>query len=217
MHIVHTPKFAISKASIHRPHVEEVRFFIAQPSNPRLQPGSNASNGRHAEHPFGGQAPHSPRGEGIVISGGVEMSSKPTMLRRSVPSAARPLTDIAGPPRSWMSARQWEGVEAAREWCWIESLRFESNKPTIEGWPAPSWRAISEQAAGPRSWPTAPPGRSDACRKFRPQAFRCLANPLSYVGGDPRESFHLAVTGPPRASPRRASRCPHRPFGGLPE
>lgn len=43
------------------------------------------------------------------------------------------LAFIAGPPQSWMSARRWEGVEAACEWSRIETLRFESTEPTVEG------------------------------------------------------------------------------------
>jgi LacI family repressor for deo operon, udp, cdd, tsx, nupC, and nupG len=40
---------------------------------------------------------------------------------------------VAGPARSWMSARRWEGVQAACEWSRLEAVRVESTKPTVDG------------------------------------------------------------------------------------
>jgi LacI family transcriptional regulator len=40
---------------------------------------------------------------------------------------------VAGPARSWMSARRWEGIQAACEWSRLESVRVESSKPTVGG------------------------------------------------------------------------------------
>ncbi len=40
---------------------------------------------------------------------------------------------VAGPARSWMSARRWEGVQAACEWSHLEAVRVESTKPTVDG------------------------------------------------------------------------------------
>jgi LacI family transcriptional regulator len=40
---------------------------------------------------------------------------------------------VAGPARSWMSARRWEGMQAACEWSRIEAVRVESSKPTVDG------------------------------------------------------------------------------------
>ncbi|WP_258804795.1 LacI family DNA-binding transcriptional regulator [Pseudarthrobacter sp. NS4] len=43
------------------------------------------------------------------------------------------LAFVAGPARSWMSARRWEGVQAACEWSRLEAVRVESSKPTVDG------------------------------------------------------------------------------------
>ncbi|MFF1254168.1 LacI family DNA-binding transcriptional regulator [Pseudarthrobacter sp. NPDC058329] len=43
------------------------------------------------------------------------------------------LAFVAGPSRSWMSARRWEGVQAACEWSRLEAVRVESDKPTVDG------------------------------------------------------------------------------------
>jgi LacI family repressor for deo operon, udp, cdd, tsx, nupC, and nupG len=40
---------------------------------------------------------------------------------------------VAGPPQSWMSARRWDGVQAACEWSRLEAVRLESTKPTVDG------------------------------------------------------------------------------------
>ncbi len=40
---------------------------------------------------------------------------------------------VAGPARSWMSARRWEGMQAACEWSRLEAVRVESSKPTVDG------------------------------------------------------------------------------------
>ena len=54
-------------------------------------------------------------------------------LRSLAANGHKKLAFIAGPPQSWMSARRWEGVETACEWSGIESMRFESTEPTVEG------------------------------------------------------------------------------------
>lgn len=58
-------------------------------------------------------------------------------IRQAIRSLAanghRKLAYICGPPMSWMSARRWEGVEAACDWSRMEPLRFESTEPTVEG------------------------------------------------------------------------------------
>jgi LacI family repressor for deo operon, udp, cdd, tsx, nupC, and nupG len=43
------------------------------------------------------------------------------------------LVYVAGPPRSWMSDRRWEGIQAACEWSRLAATRLESTKPTLEG------------------------------------------------------------------------------------
>lgn len=43
------------------------------------------------------------------------------------------LAFVAGPARSWMSARRWEGAQAACEWSHLEAVRVESSKPTVDG------------------------------------------------------------------------------------
>jgi LacI family transcriptional regulator len=43
------------------------------------------------------------------------------------------LAYVAGPPRSWMSRRRWEGVQAACDWYKLEAVRLESSKPTVDG------------------------------------------------------------------------------------
>jgi len=43
------------------------------------------------------------------------------------------LVFVAGPARSWMSARRWEGTQAACEWSRLEAVRVESSKPTVDG------------------------------------------------------------------------------------
>ena len=43
------------------------------------------------------------------------------------------LAFVAGPARSWMSARRWEGMQAACEWSRLEAVRVESSKPTVDG------------------------------------------------------------------------------------
>jgi LacI family repressor for deo operon, udp, cdd, tsx, nupC, and nupG len=54
-------------------------------------------------------------------------------LRSLAANGHKKLAFIAGPPQSWMSARRWEGVEAAGEWSRLETQRFESTEPTVEG------------------------------------------------------------------------------------
>lgn len=43
------------------------------------------------------------------------------------------LAFVAGPSRSWMSARRWEGMQAACEWSHLEAVRVESTQPTVDG------------------------------------------------------------------------------------
>ena len=40
---------------------------------------------------------------------------------------------VAGPAKSWMSARRWDGVRSACEWSRLEAVRLESTKPTVDG------------------------------------------------------------------------------------
>ncbi|MEZ2391217.1 LacI family DNA-binding transcriptional regulator [bacterium RCC_150] len=40
---------------------------------------------------------------------------------------------VAGPSRSWMSGRRWEGVLAASDWSKLDCFRIESSKPTLDG------------------------------------------------------------------------------------
>lgn len=54
-------------------------------------------------------------------------------LRSLAANGHKKLAFIAGPPQSWMSARRWEGVEAACDWSRIETVRFESTEPTVKG------------------------------------------------------------------------------------
>ena len=54
-------------------------------------------------------------------------------VRSLAANGHRKLAFVAGPPRSWMSARRWEGVETACEWSRLEALRLESAKPTVDG------------------------------------------------------------------------------------
>lgn len=43
------------------------------------------------------------------------------------------LAFVAGPRHSWMTARRWEGVQAACEWSDLRAVRMESSKPTVDG------------------------------------------------------------------------------------
>lgn len=43
------------------------------------------------------------------------------------------LVYVAGPPRSWMSERRWEGIHAACEWSSLVATRMDSTTPTLEG------------------------------------------------------------------------------------
>ncbi|WP_306901793.1 LacI family DNA-binding transcriptional regulator [Arthrobacter sp. B1I2] len=45
----------------------------------------------------------------------------------------RRITFIAGPEASWMSGRRWLGVRQACEWSHLESVKLESDSPTIKG------------------------------------------------------------------------------------
>lgn len=40
---------------------------------------------------------------------------------------------VAGPELSWMSARRWEAISAACEWCHLAAERIESAAPTVDG------------------------------------------------------------------------------------
>jgi LacI family transcriptional regulator, repressor for deo operon, udp, cdd, tsx, nupC, and nupG len=54
-------------------------------------------------------------------------------VRSLAANGHKKLAFVAGPPQSWMSARRWDGVEAACEWSRLEALRLESAKPTVDG------------------------------------------------------------------------------------
>jgi LacI family transcriptional regulator len=40
---------------------------------------------------------------------------------------------VAGPEQSWMSARRWNAISAACEWCHLTAERIESAAPTVDG------------------------------------------------------------------------------------
>ena len=54
-------------------------------------------------------------------------------VRSLAANGHRKLAFVAGPPQSWMSARRWEGVQAACEWSRVTPVRLESSRPTVEG------------------------------------------------------------------------------------
>ena len=54
-------------------------------------------------------------------------------VRSLAANGHKKLAFVAGPARSWMSARRWEGVQAACEWSHVDALRVESSKPTVDG------------------------------------------------------------------------------------
>jgi LacI family transcriptional regulator, repressor for deo operon, udp, cdd, tsx, nupC, and nupG len=54
-------------------------------------------------------------------------------VRSLAANGHKKLAFVAGPARSWMSARRWEGVQAACEWSKLEPVRVESTKPTVDG------------------------------------------------------------------------------------
>jgi LacI family transcriptional regulator, repressor for deo operon, udp, cdd, tsx, nupC, and nupG len=54
-------------------------------------------------------------------------------VRSLAANGHKKLAFVAGPARSWMSARRWEGVQAACEWSRLEAVRVESTKPTVDG------------------------------------------------------------------------------------
>lgn len=54
-------------------------------------------------------------------------------VRSLAANGHKKLAFVAGPARSWMSARRWEGVQAACEWSHIDAVRVESTKPTVDG------------------------------------------------------------------------------------
>lgn len=54
-------------------------------------------------------------------------------VRSLAANGHKKLAFVAGPARSWMSARRWEGMQAACEWSKLEAVRVESSKPTVDG------------------------------------------------------------------------------------
>lgn len=54
-------------------------------------------------------------------------------VRSLAANGHKKLAFVAGPARSWMSARRWEGVQAACEWSHVDAVRVESTKPTVDG------------------------------------------------------------------------------------
>lgn len=45
----------------------------------------------------------------------------------------RKVVFVAGPPRSWMSGRRWDGIKAACQWSGLEAIRLDSASPTVDG------------------------------------------------------------------------------------
>lgn len=54
-------------------------------------------------------------------------------VRSLAANGHKKLAFVAGPTKSWMAARRWEGVQAACEWSRLEYVRVESSKPTVDG------------------------------------------------------------------------------------
>ncbi|MGF9647259.1 LacI family DNA-binding transcriptional regulator [Pseudarthrobacter oxydans] len=54
-------------------------------------------------------------------------------IRSLVVNGHRKIGYVAGPPQSWMSKRHWDGVQAACDWSKLESVRLESDRPTVDG------------------------------------------------------------------------------------
>ena len=54
-------------------------------------------------------------------------------VRSLAANGHRKVAYVAGPTKSWMSARRWDGVRSACEWSKLESVRLESTKPTVDG------------------------------------------------------------------------------------
>ncbi|WP_458780561.1 LacI family DNA-binding transcriptional regulator [Arthrobacter sp. D3-16] len=78
----------------------------------------------------------------VVINRDVEgVSCVVPDVTRGISAAVRALAEqghrkvayLAGPPQSWMSARRWEGVQAACDWSRLEAVRLETGKPTVDG------------------------------------------------------------------------------------
>ena len=45
----------------------------------------------------------------------------------------RKVVFVAGPPRSWMSGRRWDGIKAACQWSGLEAIRLDSASPSVDG------------------------------------------------------------------------------------
>lgn len=54
-------------------------------------------------------------------------------VRTLASNGHKKLVFVAGPPRSWMSDRRWEGIRSACEWSRLTATRLESTRPTVEG------------------------------------------------------------------------------------
>jgi LacI family repressor for deo operon, udp, cdd, tsx, nupC, and nupG len=54
-------------------------------------------------------------------------------VRTLAANGHRKVVFVAGPLRSWMSARRWEGVQAACQWSKLEAVRLDSASPTLDG------------------------------------------------------------------------------------
>ena len=54
-------------------------------------------------------------------------------VRTLAANGHRKVVYVAGPLRSWMSARRWEGVQAACQWSKLEAVRLDSASPTVDG------------------------------------------------------------------------------------
>lgn len=54
-------------------------------------------------------------------------------VRHLAANGHQKLSYVSGPPRSWMSARRWDGVRSACEWSRLPAVHLPSSKPTVDG------------------------------------------------------------------------------------
>jgi LacI family transcriptional regulator len=62
------------------------------------------------------------------VNGGISAA-----VRALAEQGHRKVAYVAGPQQSWMSARRWEGLQAACDWSRLEAVRLETGKPTVDG------------------------------------------------------------------------------------
>ena len=67
-------------------------------------------------------------------------------VRTLASNGHKKLVFVAGPPRSWMSDRRWEGIQSACEWSRLTATRLDSTRPTVEGGRQVA-RAVKESGA----------------------------------------------------------------------